>query len=65
MLEPCSGGYVPRAIRTDRDQFYQSIIHALHAPVAEAVTQAVHTAYSDLLAGLPYPELPVICVAGK
>ncbi|KAG5639781.1 hypothetical protein H0H81_000061, partial [Sphagnurus paluster] len=40
----------------------QSIIETLHAPIVAEVVQQVHTAYDNVLTGLPYPELPVITI---
>ncbi|EED84139.1 predicted protein [Postia placenta Mad-698-R] len=42
----------------------QSIIQALHAPVAKEVVTQVKSAYMDTLPGLPYAELPAILVFG-
>ncbi|KAF9467688.1 origin recognition complex subunit 3 N-terminus-domain-containing protein [Collybia nuda] len=40
----------------------QSLIRALHAPVVEQVIKKVHNSYTNVLPGLPYPELPVVCI---
>ncbi|OSX58283.1 hypothetical protein POSPLADRAFT_1075993 [Postia placenta MAD-698-R-SB12] len=42
----------------------QSIIQALHAPVAKEVVAQVKSAYMDTLPGLPYAELPAMLVFG-
>lgn len=39
---------------------HQSIIVDLHAPVITSVAQTVRMAYTDVLPGLPFAELPVI-----
>ncbi|KIJ06024.1 hypothetical protein PAXINDRAFT_103539 [Paxillus involutus ATCC 200175] len=43
----------------------QELIHALHAPVVDRVTELVKDAYTDILPGLPYTELPVISVTAS
>ncbi|KAI0060018.1 hypothetical protein BV25DRAFT_1828445 [Artomyces pyxidatus] len=43
----------------------QSVIDALHAPVAEQIIREVEQAYDDVLPGLPYPEIPVISIYGS
>ncbi|KAF9011982.1 origin recognition complex subunit 3 N-terminus-domain-containing protein [Cyathus striatus] len=40
----------------------KDIVNALHAPLAASIAHQIHTSYSNILPGLPYPELPVICV---
>ncbi|KAF8843540.1 hypothetical protein BDN67DRAFT_945590 [Paxillus ammoniavirescens] len=43
----------------------QELIHTLHAPVVDRVTELVKDAYTDILPGLPYTELPVISVTAS
>jgi hypothetical protein len=45
-------------------QLSQSIINDLQAPVVDAVVRDVRTAHSDVLPGLPHPEIPVISLTG-
>ncbi|KAL7285667.1 hypothetical protein ACG7TL_000772 [Trametes sanguinea] len=41
-----------------------SILRRLQAPVVDEVVTKVEKAYTDVLPGLPYPELPVIALHG-
>ncbi|KAG6820628.1 hypothetical protein H0H93_014231 [Arthromyces matolae] len=43
----------------------KSILHALHAPIASKVLYSVHTSYSRILPGLPYLEVPTICITDQ
>ncbi|KZP30851.1 hypothetical protein FIBSPDRAFT_814660 [Athelia psychrophila] len=45
-------------------QQIQTIIKEIHGPIVEAVVQHAQIAYSDVLPGLPYHEMPVITVTG-
>lgn len=45
--------------------FLKLLIRALHTPVVEQVVEKVHGSYSNDLPGLPYPELPVICITSE
>ncbi|KAI8995456.1 hypothetical protein BD414DRAFT_410622 [Trametes punicea] len=42
----------------------QTILRRLQAPIVEEVVHKVANAYTEVLPGLPYPELPVIAVHG-
>ncbi|PCH37494.1 hypothetical protein WOLCODRAFT_134564 [Wolfiporia cocos MD-104 SS10] len=42
----------------------QSIVHALHRPVAEAVVRHVRSAHIDVLPCIPHSELPVVAITG-
>ncbi|KAF9016572.1 hypothetical protein BDZ89DRAFT_1216219 [Hymenopellis radicata] len=41
----------------------QHIVHKLHEPVVNSISQQIEDAYSQTLPGLPHPELPVIAVS--
>ncbi len=41
----------------------QHIVHKLHEPVVNSISQQIGDAYSQTLPGLPHPELPVIAVS--
>ncbi|KZT04882.1 uncharacterized protein LAESUDRAFT_813778 [Laetiporus sulphureus 93-53] len=43
----------------------QSVVRALHEPVAAEVVKRVYNAYSDILPGLPFVELPVIAISAE
>ncbi|KIK98892.1 hypothetical protein PAXRUDRAFT_823391 [Paxillus rubicundulus Ve08.2h10] len=43
----------------------QELILALHAPVVDKVVELVKDAYTDVLPGLPYTELPIISVTAS
>ena len=43
----------------------KSIIRSLHAPLVADIVHSVQASYENLLPGLPYPELPVICIKGE
>lgn len=38
------------------------VIRTIHRPVATAVVDQIRTAYSNVLPGLPYLELPVVSI---
>ena len=42
----------------------QNILKALYAPVVDEGASQVARAYTDVLPGLPYPELPVVALYG-
>ncbi|KAI1792398.1 origin recognition complex subunit 3 N-terminus-domain-containing protein [Ganoderma leucocontextum] len=42
----------------------RTILETLHAPVVSDITEQVKNAYTDVLPGLPYPELPVVALSG-
>ncbi|KAH9942072.1 hypothetical protein B0H21DRAFT_751611 [Amylocystis lapponica] len=54
-----------RAVWTKCLSRVQSIVKTLYAPVAEEAVEQVTRAYTDVLPGLPYPELPVIAVSAE
>ncbi|KAI0316872.1 origin recognition complex subunit 3 N-terminus-domain-containing protein [Amylostereum chailletii] len=41
----------------------QSVVHALHTPLAEEITQNITNAYMDPLPGLPYAEIPAFAIS--
>ncbi|TFY52894.1 hypothetical protein EVJ58_g9757 [Rhodofomes roseus] len=43
----------------------QTLVHAIHAPVACEVALEIKSAYEDQLPGLPYHEIPVITLAAE
>ncbi|KAH9829557.1 origin recognition complex subunit 3 N-terminus-domain-containing protein [Rhodofomes roseus] len=43
----------------------QTLVHAIHAPVACEVALEIKSAYEDQLPGLPYHEIPVIALAAE
>lgn len=44
---------------------HQAVIRDLHEPIVNAVVRHVHAAYTDVLPGLPYCEMPVISITGE
>ena len=43
----------------------QAIIHSIQTPVVDAIVKEIRTTYSNVLPGLPYPELSVISLTSE